>query len=343
MALPVVARAGGQQRVEALLPAGEGHRPDHVGDRLAEAAQLRHRLLALGDVAGVAGGEDQHLAAVPFLGQERQRRRLAHHHPDGELVLGGAADAVEVAQELRRRVDRVDDEAGEDLRPELVQLELEAGHHAEVAAAAADRPEEIGVLGGAGAAQAAVGGDDVGGEQVVDGHAELAADPAEAAAEGQAGDAGGRVDAGRQREAVRLGRGVDVGEERAGLDAGGALDGIDRDGAHLREVEQERVVGDGEAADLVAAAADRQDQAVVAGEVHRGLDVAGRGGADHQAGMAVDHRVPERAGVVVAGVAALGHGAAQADAQGVDRGGLNRAGAAVEAFQCHSHVRFPSW
>ena len=117
VALPVVPRARGQQRVEGLLPAGEGHRADHVGDRVAEGAQRRHRLLAVGDVAGVAGGEDQHLAPVPFLGQEGQRRRLAHHRPDGELVRGGSARCGgSRAGASRRRVDRVDDEAGEDLR-----------------------------------------------------------------------------------------------------------------------------------------------------------------------------------------------------------------------------------
>ena len=129
------------------------------------------------------------------------------------------------------------------------------------------------------------------------------------------------------REAVRLGRGVDVGEVRAGLDARGALAGIDRDGAHLREVEQQRVVGDGEAGDLVAAAADRRGPGRCRGRSSprpaRRRSCAAR---ITSAGLAVDHRVPERAGLVVAGVAAHGHGAAQADAQGVDRGGLESGG-----------------
>ena len=146
--LPVVAGTRREQRVEGLLPAGERVRADDVGDRLAQRAERRQRLLAFRHVAGVAGGEDQDLAAVPFLGQERQGRRLAHHDPDGELVRHGGGEAAILAQQLRGRVERMDDEAGEDLRADLVQLEVEASDDAEIAAAAADRPEEVRVLTG---------------------------------------------------------------------------------------------------------------------------------------------------------------------------------------------------
>ena len=42
--------------------------------------------------------------------------------------------------------DRIDDQAGMDHRPERMELELKAGHDAEVAAAAPQRPEQIGVI-----------------------------------------------------------------------------------------------------------------------------------------------------------------------------------------------------
>ena len=55
-----------------------------------------------------------------------------------------------------------------------VQLEEEAGDDAEIAAAAAQRPEQVGVLLLAGGDEAAVGQHDVGLEQIVDGQAVLA-------------------------------------------------------------------------------------------------------------------------------------------------------------------------
>jgi hypothetical protein len=56
-----------------------------------------------------------------------------------------------------------------------VQAQLEGGDDAEVAAAAAQRPEQVGVLVGRGADSAAVGQHHLGGDEVVDGHAVAAA------------------------------------------------------------------------------------------------------------------------------------------------------------------------
>ena len=104
---------------------------------------------------------------------------------------------------------------------------------------------------------------------------------------------------------------------RAGLDPGGAHLGVDGDGVHRREVEEQRAVGDGEAGDLVAAAADGEEHAVLAGEVHRRLDVADVGGADDEAGAAVDHPVPDGARRVVAGVAGVEELAVERDVERV--------------------------
>ena len=49
-------------------------------------------------------------------------------------------------QHVLRVGERMDDEAGEDLRADRVQPELERRDDAEIAAAAADRPEQVGVL-----------------------------------------------------------------------------------------------------------------------------------------------------------------------------------------------------
>ncbi len=101
-------------------------------------------------------------------------------------------------------IERQHDEAAIDQRPDRMQRELEARDDAEIAAAAANRPEQIFVRVGACVEQFAVGGDHVGRNQIVDGHAVFAAEPAEAAAERQTCDAGGRVDAERRGEPERL-------------------------------------------------------------------------------------------------------------------------------------------
>ena len=85
----------------------------------------------------------------------------------------------------RRRQDSIPPTIAADAR----EPEPEAGHDAEVAAAAADRPEEVGLVVGVDARAPAVGGHDLGGEQVVDRQAVLAHEIADAAAERDAADA----------------------------------------------------------------------------------------------------------------------------------------------------------
>jgi hypothetical protein len=63
----------------------------------------------------------------------------------------------------------VHDEAGEHLGTDLVQLEVEAGDDAEIAAAAADRPEELGIFSCTRPPAATVWGDDVDADKAVDG------------------------------------------------------------------------------------------------------------------------------------------------------------------------------
>ena len=75
-------------------------------------------------------------------------------------------------------VDRVgrrgQDQHPADDRADLLEPEAEPGRDAEVAAAAADRPEQVRVRLGVHAEELAVGGDDLGGEEVVDREAVLA-------------------------------------------------------------------------------------------------------------------------------------------------------------------------
>ncbi len=129
-----------------------------------------------------------------------------------------------------------------------------------------------------------VGGHHVGGEQVVDSGAVLAHQPADAAAEGEAGDAGVGDDPADRREPEELRLAVELAPEHAGLGARGARRGVDSDPLHRREVDHEAAVADGVTADVVAAAADGDEQVMLAREADRGEDVGDAGAAGEQAG-----------------------------------------------------------
>ncbi len=155
---------------------------------------------------------------MPLGRQERQRRRLAQHRPDRQLVIGLGTDVAERAEQPRRVLGRMHDQPREHLRPDRMQPEPEGRDDAEIAAAAADRPEQVRVLLRARMHDRAVGRHQLGREQVVDRQPVLARDPAEAAAERQPGDPGRRVDARRHGEPVELRLAVDIAERRAGID-----------------------------------------------------------------------------------------------------------------------------
>ena len=110
------------------------------------------------------------------------------------------------------------------------------------------------MLVGARVEDAAVGRDDRGAAERVAGQAELPAQPAHAAAQREAGDARDRHDPARRREPVRLGGRVDRAPAGARADPGPARPRVHRDAVHLRAVDDERAVADGEARDVVPAA-----------------------------------------------------------------------------------------
>ena len=74
------------------------------------------------------------------------------------------------------------DEPGQDHGADRMQAKLERAHDAEIAAASAQRPEQVGVFGCAGLDELAFGRHHVGRDQIVDGKPELATEPSETAA-----------------------------------------------------------------------------------------------------------------------------------------------------------------
>ena len=179
-------------------------------------------------------------------------------------------------------------------RAERMELIFERRDDAEVAAAAAQAPEQIGVFVLARMDEAAVRGDDIGRDQVVAGEAVHAHQPADPATQRQAGDAGRRDSAAGRREAKRLRLVIEllVGDAGFGVDAFPRR--IDADRLHRREIDHHAVLTDGAAADVVAAAADGERQRRLLGERNRSDDVGGAGAANDGGGAAVDRAVVDR-------------------------------------------------
>ena len=125
--------------------------------------------------------------------QPADRERVRSHDHRGVQLVGLARGPVAVARErLGGALEREPGSARVDLR-DGVEAELQRGHDAEVRAAAAHGPEEVGVAVRGRRHEAPVGGDDVHSQQAVGGETVLARQPAEAAAERVAGDADARA------------------------------------------------------------------------------------------------------------------------------------------------------
>ena len=306
VAFPVVSGTGREQRIEGRLPAGEGVRADDVGDRLAEPAQFLQRLFPLCRVAGIADREDEDFPAVPVLGQERQRRRLAADGPDRKLFGQARRNLAISAIEPPGLGKGMDDQPGEDLATHGMQGKLEARDNAEIPATSPDRPEQVGVLRVARTPALAVRRHHIGGYEVVERHAVFPREPAEPAAEREPGDAGRGVDASGQDEAIGGRLLVDIAKRGARLDPGGLGGRIDANRLHQGQVEQHGPLGDRMARDLVPAAADRDQEAILAGEVDGRANVGGPEGTDHEAGLAVHHRVPDGPGLLIPRLAVEG-------------------------------------
>ena len=137
------------------------------------------------------------------------------------------------------------------------ELHLERGHGAHVAAAAAQRPQQLGLRLAVGPHDPAVGEDDVRRDDRVAGEPVRASHPADPAAERIADDADVGRCAGEVGEAVLAGGVGEVAGEDARLEAGASGSRVDRDRPHPLRLEQDRVVGPGDRTRVVTAGVER--------------------------------------------------------------------------------------
>ena len=150
--------------------------------------------------------------------------------------------------------------------------------------------------------QFAVGGHDIGGEQVVDRETVLAHEPADTTAKGESCDAGVADDAAGGGQPVGLCLLVDVAPQGTALHLGRAAVRVDPDGPHRREVDDDPVVAHSGAGHVVAPAPYRDLQVVFAGETHGSGHVGCPAASSDQSRVAVDGAVPHGSGGVVFGV-----------------------------------------
>ncbi len=229
---------------------------------------------------------------------------------------------------------------------ERVDLELERGRYPEVAGAALECPQQVGVLVGVGHDGPAIRGHDLGTDEVVTGQSVAASEIADAAAERQAGHSRGRDDAARGGQAVLVGRGVEVAPGGSTLHPRGALCGVHADAPHPGQVGDDSIVDGSEARHAMAAAADGQGQLVLSRVVDRSRDITSILGTDDRRRPTVDHGVVDGSCVVVAIIGRGDDRAADAFTQLLD-GGLGHGwdldappGGRVTIHSRHTHHAF---
>ena len=237
----------------------------------------------------VRAGRARQGASVDLPEAREQVRRVRHHVPP--------------AREGDRRVLVAEVDLTAEQQAHRMQLERELGDDAEVATAAAERPEELGILCLARRDDGPVGGDDGRCKQIVEREPERRAQMPETPAERQAGDARVAEGPAGRRETVNLTRRIEVVPERTAAAGRRPLLRVDDDLAHEPQVDRDRSIADAVARDTVAAAADRHGQVSFAGEPHGRDDVRGIQRTNDHLGSAVDHPVERRARTVVAVVA----------------------------------------
>ena len=165
----------------------------------------------------------------------------------------------------------------------LVQAEPEGSDDTEIAAAAADRPEQVGVLIGRGPQHPPVSGDDLGGEQVVDAQPELAGQPAHAAAEGEPPDAGVADQPGGRSEPVGLGSRIQICQQRPTADPRGPGRRIDNGRVQQAQVDHQAAIPDGGAGRVMRTSAHRYLEPGAAREADRRNHIGSRSAAgDHR-------------------------------------------------------------
>ena len=193
-------------------------------------------------------------------------------------------------EDLRPVLDRPERGASDD-RSHLMQTEKEGRDDAEVAAAASDCPEQVGMLVGAGPDRLAVREHDLGVEEVIDGETAPTGEVAQTTTQRKPAHTGRRDDAAWRRKTVFAGGGVDLTPRAPTSDPHRSLLRIDLDVFEWRKVDDDTPVAGAKPATVVAATSNGQQQPVSPRESDDVGDITGTGASCYQRRPPVDHGV----------------------------------------------------
>ena len=235
---------------------------------------------------------------MSVVGELGRRRNPSEVRGDARLVGGGLLVGSIRPEHVVRAVGGYPRLGVDHVVVERVEIELEGGHDAD-GPAAPGRPQQVGVpLCGRRHALAAAG-DDVDRPEVVGGEPVFRREVARAPAEREPRHPGVGDHAAGGRQPERLGGAVDQPPVRARADPGGPGVGIDANPLQSGTVDDQAAGDDRRAGDAVAAAPNRDIEAVIAGERdRRGHVVDGLAVGDRR-GILVHHPVPDPARVGV--------------------------------------------
>jgi len=226
-------------------------------------------------------------------GHERGRRGGVERGQRGHLIGQVGGPPVVLGEHLGATVTPVQHEPTQH-RGHRMPAEGERRDDTEVAAAAADRPEQLRMLILVGDHRGPVGGDQLDLHQVVAAVPVPAGQPPDATAEGQTADPGRGDHPAGGGQPMYSGRGV---QRRPGAPTTGAdrpRRRVHHHRGHVGQVDHHPGVADPQPGDVVATATDRDGQVMLPGQPDRRGHVIRGGGADDQRRISVDHAVPHR-------------------------------------------------
>lgn len=222
------------------------------------------------------------------LGRDRRQRRDLPLDGRGRHIVRDGPDRVAIEpQHLGRVLGRPDHRSGTHLRTDRDRLELELGHDAEVAATAAQTPEQLGLAIGGGGDEPTRGRHQIDRSQPVGGQPVSAGEPADTAAERLPGHPRACDHAGRHRETERLCLGVELTLEHTRLHPRRTADRVDPDATQPGQID-DHAVGRRMTRQAVAAAPDRDRHPRRPGKPHRRPYVVHTGTAQDHRRMTVD-------------------------------------------------------
>ena len=261
----------------------------------------------------------------------RQHRRIC-----GDRIGRGRDIVPIIAQHRDRHVAWVNEQAARDGRYRVSPIG-ERGDDAEIAAAAPERPEQVGILGRADRHQLAAGGNHFKGHDIVAGRPVATHQPADAAPQGQPGDPGFRDNAKRHGQPMEVSFAIDVTKCRASLHAHDAFRGIHEDATHVGEIYDQPTIAERPPGNVVPTAAYSDQSVMFGSELDRLDDIRHAATPHDQTGVPVYHGIPDPPRPVVVRIVRSDEPAGEIRRQSRNRFSRDRMSGAVHQC-CHCRI-----